>query len=1026
MGAWFRSCLAAGVVAAGTASGMPPLDTPERPFDEHVESIAVEAERALAHARMPDTMYASTPSEQKPYYSHSTPPATSGNAPPDDRRSSAAAAWHGVANDGGESAETVFRQRISDPVVQSKCVRCHVSDGVSAHTRLVFVPASQGDHVSHNFGVFEDLLTVATDGDALILDKIKGARAHGGGAQIAASSTEYADMQRFLELLGDSDNSVVTAETLFDTVGRRTARKTLYQAAIILAGRIPTEAEYASLGGWTALRTAVRGLTEGPGFHDFLIRAANDRLLTDAGFVGFSSKFVGFVNESDRLRKRAEEGSGSSRTYDHFWRSEGYGLQRAPLELIAHVVENDLPYSEVLTADYVMANPTAAVAYGFKPTFEDTDDIHDFQPARVVGYYPDSRGFVWEEGRIVDPGLAADYPHAGVLNTVSLLYRHPTTPTNRNRARARWAYYHFLGIDIERLGRRTIDIDALADERNPTMNNPACTSCHALLDPVAGTFQNYDENGSFRSNRGLDSLPESYKDSTWRLLSAERVPLERTTVLMEAELVEERYNAGLLFEQPRTDHAGGHVYLEKLTVQNASGRQVAEMPLYRAAVGYDDSTTCKDERPNATGRGGYFALDKTCHAWVHFGNERFKNLRKGLHRFEVVAWSSEQAMLRTRLSVPSAYKEGDVWFRDMRKPGFNGQRAPDASNSLEWLGQEIARDERFAEATVKFWWPAIMGSDVAMPPTNRNDADFEGALLAAEFQTAEVQRLARMFRAGIRGGEPYNLKDLLTELVVSEWFMAEHFADADPVRRAALRTAGATRPLTPEELVAKTEALTGFVWGRYRMVTGPERDRPLGTIVRDHSVLYGGIDSQNTTHRNRAFTVPMALVAKKHAMEVAVAVVARDFFLLPKDERRLFGGIELDETPETAPEAIKDKLVELHGKLFGMQTNTESTDVLDAYRFFVNAWRQQADPPFGNRPGNRGWYDGGQHDHRYLEGILDEAMHDEDNSWFRWNWDAGLDSFLESFTATEEEMRMMEAWGMMLTAMLMDYRYLHL
>lgn len=867
MGPFVRSCLAAYVMAAGAASGMPPLDAPERPFDEYIESIAVSAERAQAHARMPDTMYASTPSGQKSYYSHSTPPATSGNALPDGRSSSAAAAWHGVANDGGESAETVFRQRISDPVVQSKCVRCHVSDGVSAHTRLVFVPASQGGHVSHNFGVFEDLLTVATDGDALILDKIKGARAHGGGAQIAASSALYADMQRFLELLGDSDNSVVTAETLFDTVGRRTARKTLYQAAIILAGRIPTDAEYASLGGWAALRAAVRGLMEGPGFHEFLIRAANDRLLTDTGQVGFSVRFANSHNESYRLIK---EGGGSWRRYWHFYDGANYGLQRAPLELIAHVVENDLPYTEVLTADYVMANPAAAVAYGFKPTFEETDDIHDFQPARVVGLY---RGnFVWGERdesgnrRIVDPGVAVDYPHAGILNTVSLLYRHPTTPTNRNRARARWTYYHFLGIDIERLGRRAIDIDALADERNPTMNNSACTSCHALLDPVAGTFQNYGEYG--------------------------------------------------------------------------------------------------------------------------------------------------------------LYREGDAWFLDMRRPGFNGQAAPNASNSLEWLGEEIAKDERFAEATVKFWWPAVMGSDVAMPPTNRYDADFEGALLAAEYQNAEVQRLARMFRGGIRGGEPYNLKDLLTELVVSKWFMAEHLADTDPLRRTALQTAGATRPLTPEELVAKTEALTGFTWGRKRHSTGPERDRPLGYVAGEYRVLYGGIDSQDATRRHRAFTVPMALVAKRHAMDTAIAVVARDFFLVPKDERRLFGGIELDETPETAPGAIKDKLVELHGKLFGLQTKTASTDVLDAYRFFVDVWRQQADPWQGNRPGIRGWYSGGQHDHRYLEGIFDEALR-EDISLFY--WDVGtLHDWLEEITTTEEEMRMMEAWGMMLAVMLMDYRYLHL
>lgn len=41
-----------------------------------------------------------------------------------------------------------------------------------------------------------------------------------------------------------------------------------------------------------------------------------------------------------------------------------------------------------------------------------------------------------------------DYPHAGALNTQAFLNRYPSTETNRNRARARWTFYHFLGIDI--------------------------------------------------------------------------------------------------------------------------------------------------------------------------------------------------------------------------------------------------------------------------------------------------------------------------------------------------------------------------------------------------------------------------------------------------------------------------------------------------------------------------------------------------------------------------------------------------
>ena len=119
------------------------------------------------------------------------------------------------------------------------------------------------------------------------------------------------------------------------------------------------------------------------------------------------------------------------------------------------------------------------------------------------------------------------------------------------------------------------------------------------------------------------------------------------------------------------------------------------------------------------------------------------------------------------------YQPGDTWYRDMREPGFDGWIAPDADNSLQWLAEQIVANDRFAEGTVKFWWPAIMGVEVAEPPEDKDDSDFEAMLLASNAQTAEVERLATAFRTGIAGGEPYNLKDLLVEITLSPWFRAE-------------------------------------------------------------------------------------------------------------------------------------------------------------------------------------------------------------------------------------------------------------
>ena len=154
-----------------------------------------------------------------------------------------------------------------------------------------------------------------------------------------------------------------------------------------------------------------------------------------------------------------------------------------------------------------------------------------------------------------------------------------------------------------------------------------------------------------------------------------------------------------------------------------------------------------------------------------------------------------------------------------------------------------------------------MGSDIAEPPEDEGDADFEGLLLAANAQGAEVARLANGFRRGFRGGSEYNLKDLLVEIVLSKWFRADVAEGAHPIRRVALHDAGARRLLTPEELARKTESITGIQWGRRIGHTCPyklcEDARP-HALTRDYRLLYGGIDSDGIIDRTRDITSVMA------------------------------------------------------------------------------------------------------------------------------------------------------------------------
>ena len=824
-----------------------------------------------------------------------------------------------------ETAEEVFREHISGPVVQGKCIACHVEGGLSGNTRLVFVPLTTANHEADNLKVFEDFIAEVDEGATLILNKIQGV-AHGGGVQVAAGTPEFADMERFLGLLGEDVTSApLTPQTLFDTVTMAPARKVLRRAALVFAGRLPTEQEYAAAErGADALRATIRGFMTGPEFREFLIRASNDRLLTDktAGepLINHESdvQFVDFINEAYRRKKSAFE-NGDALAIQEFWDWTGsvmHGLRRAPLELIAHVVKNNRPYTEILTANYVMANPWAATAYGAKTRFNDPGDVHEFKPSRIVSYYRQDEGLKHEHDphlmatQIYDAGsLKTIYPHAGILNTKVFLQRYPTTATNRNRARSRWTHYHFLGLDIEKSASRTTDPVALADTNNPTMHNPACTVCHRIMDPVAGVFQNYGDEGLYRDQwGGLDSLDGFYKEAGGEERAIHADTWEsRETLSWPVSLATGAQRLRVLYTNDYYDPDtgdDGYVYLDRLRVTDARGGVIVshEFEDLGSPIPYQGQNeySCGDRRRNSSGQYDHLAMwngGTDCAFFIDV-----EPPIDGVYHVEIVAWMSGRHELYgedevAKLSVAvNAYEGGDAWYRDMRKPGFNGKLTPNSDNSVQWLATQIVADERFAEATVKFWWPAIMGSEVAEPPENEGDADFEGLLLAANAQGAEVTRLANGFRRGFQGSSAYNLKDLLIEIVLSKWFRANTVEDANPVRNVALRDAGARRLLTPEELARKTASLTGIQWGREFPISDPSRGN-INALSGEYRLLYGGIDSDGITERSRDVTSVMAGVASRHAAEVSCPIVLRDFYLVPEAERRLFSESDITARP---------------------------------------------------------------------------------------------------------------------------------
>lgn len=405
-------------------------------------------------------------------------------------------------------SETLYLGNISEPIIQTRCILCHNPDGVAQGSALVYADSSMPAYQAINYNILMDYIASAPNGSELILSKPQGLSSHGGGVQLIPGSQALEDWAAFVDAAvtetfsgGGTGGS---ASNIFAAVIKTDNEETLRKAALLFAGRLPAATELAAVNSASEdeLRQAIRELMVGEGFSEYLIESANDSLLTEA----FAPNLFNIV---DRFYfPNAEQ----------YFMSEGNRLERSlvsaalalePMMLIDHVVTNERPYTEVLTADYIMLNPYSAIVYGGDVSFDDPTDFNEWREGEINEYYRCSLCSRQNPNASYD--LVTDYPHAGILNSPAFLSRFPSTETNRNRARARWAYYFFLGVDIEGLSERTTDPDALADENNPTLNNPNCVVCHDIMDPVAGAFQYYGDDGFYKDKPGgVHSLPRSY------------------------------------------------------------------------------------------------------------------------------------------------------------------------------------------------------------------------------------------------------------------------------------------------------------------------------------------------------------------------------------------------------------------------------------------------------------------------------------------------------------------------------------
>jgi hypothetical protein len=408
------------------------------------------------------------------------------------------------------AVDNFFEDEVWAKVGVAKCLTCHRKGGDGEDSKFLLQDPRKVDGAArdaamrHNRAAFAKMAAVKEKDEFRILLKVVGKLEHGGDDVLPPDSAGYRILREFVQRVnglrtGGADIAGdPKAPPFFDGVVMVDNRVLLRRVTLSLAGRLPTDAELAAVAkdGLKAMPALMDAIMKEDAFYDRLREGFNDIFLT-VGLGGNAETEVLSYEHFEKSRLWYQKFDLSHIKDEKERRQAGYkladdyrkALLAEPMKLIDHIVRNDRPFTEIVTADYIMVSPYTARGYGIfeqvKDRFKNPEDPFEYIPVKLKALAARNK----DQNQDSATGF---YPHAGLLSTFQYLARYPTTETNRNRLRARMYYQHFLGVDVLELAARVSDAAAVtAKYKVPTMEASECVVCHKTLDPVAGLFQDY-------------------------------------------------------------------------------------------------------------------------------------------------------------------------------------------------------------------------------------------------------------------------------------------------------------------------------------------------------------------------------------------------------------------------------------------------------------------------------------------------------------------------------------------------------
>lgn len=219
------------------------------------------------------------------------------------------------------------------------------------------------------------------------------------------------------------------------------APRLLRRASLDLRGVLPSSQELDAVeADPDSLEATILGWSEEPAFEERLVLMLGEQWHTRVEAFPIEAFDYGLDDEVPFERAVGEE----------------------PLRLAAYVVTQDLPWSQVVTAEHTMANALLLSIWDLEAEQEPGDG--QWVPA------------TYQDGR----------PHAGVLSTNGLWWKYDTDISNMNRRRVSAISRLLVCHDV--LARPISLADASQDVEDAVRNDPACKTCHAALDPAAAAL----------------------------------------------------------------------------------------------------------------------------------------------------------------------------------------------------------------------------------------------------------------------------------------------------------------------------------------------------------------------------------------------------------------------------------------------------------------------------------------------------------------------------------------------------------